>query len=248
MKEILIEACVNSTPSAIEAQKGGAKRVELCDNLYEGGTTPGYGAIKAARKHLDIGLNVIVRPRGGDFHYSDVEYEIMREEIKICKDLGVDGVVIGILHPEGTIDKERTARLAELARPMSVTNHRAFDMTRDPFEALETLKQLGIDRVLTSGQHASAMAGIDLLAQLVEKAGDDIIIMPGVDIDETNIRELIEKTGAREYHVLAQRKVDSAMTFRNLKAFMGSNPDLPEYETFLTDRRKMQAICDAAHN
>lgn len=243
-RDILIEACVNSVASAIEAQKGGAGRVELCDNLYEGGTTPGYGAIKAAREHLHIGLNVIIRPRGGDFYYSDLEFEIIKEEVKIAKALGADGIVFGILNTDATVDVPRSREIVEMAKPMSITFHRAFDMTADPFRALETLKGLGIHRILTSGQRASAMEGIELIAELVKAAGDDIVIMPGVDIDANNISRLIAGTGAKEYHVLAQKKVESPMTFRNEKAFMGSNPDLPEYETFLTDWEQIRAISE----
>jgi copper homeostasis protein len=245
-EDILIEACVNSVESALEAQKGGADRVELCDNLYEGGTTPSGGVVRCARQHLDIDLNVIIRVRGGDFCYSDIEFEIMKYDVSIAKRLGADGIVIGILNTDGTINVDRTQDLVDLAWPMNVTFHRAFDMTADPFEALETLVKLGIDRVLTSGQRPSAMAGIDLITQLVAKAKDRIIIMPGVDIDETNIQELITKTGAYEYHVLAQKTMESPMTFRNDKVFMGSNPDLPEYETFLTDWERIEAICKKA--
>ncbi|MCP5102964.1 MAG: copper homeostasis protein CutC [bacterium] len=242
MKNILIEACVESTASAIEAQKGGAGRVELCDNLYEGGTTPSVGSIKAALKYLDIGTSVMIRPRGGDFYYSDLEFEIMEQDIDVAKELGVYGIVFGILNTDGTVDMERSRAVVERAKPLSVTFHRAFDMTVDPFRALEDLKQLGVNRVLTSGQRASAIEGIELLKELVKAAGEDIIIMPGVDIDETNIQRLINETGAKEFHVLARKKVESAMTFRNYKAFMGSNPDLPEYETFLTDYKKISAI------
>lgn len=243
-RDILIEACVNSVESAFEAQKGGAGRVELCDNLYEGGTTPSYGAIKAAREHLDIDLNVIIRPRGGDFHYSGVEFDIMEKDVKIAKELGADGIVFGILNTDATVDVRRSGEIVKMAAPLSVTFHRAFDMTVDPFRALETLNELGIHRILTSGQRASAIDGIELITELVKAAGDEIIIMPGVDIDENNIRRLIDETGAAEYHVLAQKKVESPMTFRNEKAFMGSNPDLPEYETFLTDWERIRAICE----
>lgn len=245
-QDIMIEACVNSVESAIEAQKGGAGRVELCDNLYEGGTTPCYGAIEAALKFLDIRVNVMIRPRGGDFCYSDIEFEIMKKDVEIATGLGADGIVFGILNPDGTVDVDRCEEIAELAAPMSITFHRAFDMTADPFRALETLKDLGIHRVLTSGQRASAVEGAALIAELVKAAGDAIIIMPGVGIDEMNIRQLIDETGAKEFHVLAQKKVESPMIFRNEKAFMGTNPDLPEYETLLTDWERIREICKQA--
>ena len=243
--DIVIEACVNSVGSAIEAEKGGAGRVELCDNLYEGGTTPSAGAIQSARACLAIELNVMIRPRGGDFHYSDLELEIMKADLLVAKGLGADGVVFGILHTDGTIDVERSRELVELARPMSTTFHRAFDMTADPCAALEDLVRVGVDRVLTSGQRPSAMAGIELLARLVERAGDRIVVMPGVGIDASCIAELAAGTGAVEFHVLAQKSVQSSMVFRNDEVFMGSTPDLPEYEVFLTDADRIRAICTA---
>lgn len=243
--DFLIEACVNSVESAIEAQKGGALRVELCDNLMEGGTTPSFGAIKWAREKLDIGLNVIVRPRGGDFCYSDLEYDIMIRDIKAAKEVGADGVVIGILTVDGTIDLERSQYLVDLARPLSVTFHRAFDMTADPFMALADLKRLGVDRVLTSGQRPSAVAGLTLLKELVLAAGNDIIIMPGVGIDAGNIRQLAAETGAREFHVLAEQTVLSPMQYKNPHVFMGSDPELPEYSRPVTDHRQIAAIRDS---
>src|SRR4029079_2315147 len=151
-------------------------RVELCDNLLEGGTTPSAGTIELARQHLTIALNVIIRPRGGDFCYSKIEFEIMRRDIELVKLMGADGVVIGILNPNGTIDKARTRTLVELARPMTVTFHKAFDMTRDPFAALDTLIELGVDRVLTSGQESSVLEGLDVVRALVKRAGRKIII------------------------------------------------------------------------
>jgi copper homeostasis protein len=150
--DMILEACVNSAISAIEAQKGGADRVELCENLHDGGTTPSAGSIILARKHLHTGLFVMIRPRGGDFLYSSDEFEIMKSDIRMAKELGADGVVFGILLPGGTIDVERMKILSDLARPMGITCHRAFDMTADPFQAMEDLIGLGIDRILTSGQ------------------------------------------------------------------------------------------------
>src|SRR5512138_1393956 len=164
---MLLEACVNSALSAIEAQAGGADRVELCQNMPEGGCTPSAGAIRYARKELRIGLFVMIRPRGADFLYSDGEFEIMKEDIRVAKELGADGVVFGILKADGTIDRQRMEELIRLARPMGVTCHRAFDMTRDPFGALEDLIALGVDRILTSGQCDSALEGAPLIRQLI---------------------------------------------------------------------------------
>ena len=243
---ILIEACVNSTTSALAAQRGGAGRVELCDNLHEGGTTPSLGSIAAARRHLNIQLFVMIRPRGGDFLYSDLEFEIMREDVLRAKEAGADGVVFGILNPDGTIDAGRCTELAGLSAPLGVTFHRAFDMTADPFTALEDLMRLGIERVLTSGQRPSAPEGIDLIAELVDRAHNRITIMPGVSIDATNIAEIIDQTGAREYHVLAERTVQSGMTFRNSRVFMGGDPDMSEYHIRQTDPDRIRDICAAA--
>ena len=244
--EIRIEACVNSVESAIKAQQGGADRVELCDNLHDGGTTPSVGAIMAARETLSIELNVIVRPRGGDFLYSDFELEIMKADIKAARAAGADGVVFGMLEADGTINVEQTRQLVELARPMTTTFHRAFDMCIDPFVALEELVSLGVDRILTSGQRPSAIEGAELLEKLVEAAGDRIIVMPGVGIDTTNIGGLIARTGAKEYHVLAESMVASGMVFRNPEVFMGSDPAQPEFERPVCDSGAIRAIVEGA--
>jgi copper homeostasis protein len=244
-QEVMIEACVNSVESAIEAEAGGACRVELCDNLYDGGTTPSSGSIEAAHDALGIKLNVIIRPRGGDFLYSDLELDIMRRDVAVARAAGADGVVFGILESDGSVNVEQTRQLVELAQPMSTTFHRAFDMCADSFAALEDLVQLGIDRVLTSGQRASAMAGAELIGKLVEAAQDRIIVMPGVGIDAANIADLIRLTGACEFHVLAERRVDSEMAFQNSSVFMGTDPDQPEFERPVTDREAIRAIVDA---
>jgi copper homeostasis protein len=243
---IRIEACVNSVESAVEAQAGGASMVELCDNLFDGGTTPSLGSIEAARRALDIEVNVIVRPRGGDFLSSELEMEIMRADVEAAKTAGADGVVFGILRSDGSIDVERSHELAQLARPMRTTFHRAFDMCADPLAALEELISLGIDRVLTSGQRPSAIEGADLLGKLVSAAEGRIIVMPGVGIDASNIGQLIRRTGASEYHVLAERAVASDMTFRNPDVFMGTDPEQPEFERPVCDRTAIRAIVDAA--
>jgi copper homeostasis protein len=244
--EIRIETCVNSVESAIEAEIGGACRVELCDNLYDGGTTPSVGAIDAARKKLGIDLNLIIRPRGGDFLYSDLELEIMKADIVAARAAGADGVVFGMLKPDGAVNVKQARQLVELAGPMSTTFHRAFDMCADPLAALEDLISLGIDRVLTSGQRASAIEGAALIKELVDSADGRIIVMPGVGIDASNIADLIGLTGAREYHVLAERQVDSEMIFRNPSVFMGSDPEQPEFERPVCDSEKIRAIVERA--
>src|ERR1035437_9542826 len=166
-----IEICVDSVTGAIAAERGVADRVELCDNLLEGGTTPSLGCIRLARQHLRIGLQVIIRPRGGDFLYDDDEMEVMREDIRLCKEAKADGVVIGCLTADGDIDQARTRDLIELARPMNVTFHRAFDMCRDAKKGLEDLVARGVDRVLTSGQDDSCLEGMELIAALERQGG-----------------------------------------------------------------------------
>jgi copper homeostasis protein len=244
MKKYQLEINSYSVQSVINAQNGGAQRVELCDNFPEGGTTPSYGTILLARGKLDIQLYVIVRPRGGDFLYSDIEFEIMKKDIEMCKKLGVDGVVIGILNADGTIDKERTRELVDLARPMDVTFHRAFDMTRDPWEALEDLIGTGVNRVLTSGQERSCIIGRDLIKKLVEKAGDRIIIMPGDGLEENNIEDFARFTRAKEFHCTARTLVKGQMKYRNTKITMGGIPDIPEYDIYQVDEEKVRNLVE----
>src|SRR6516225_2284170 len=188
---MLVEICVDSATGAFAAEQGGADRVEMCDNLLEGGTTPSAGCIKVARRGLKIGLQVIIRPRGGDFLYTDQELDVMREDIRMAKDLGADGVVIGCLTTEGDIDRARTEELVRLARPLNVTFHRAFDMCRDPREGLEHLIELGANRVLTSGQEASCVEGLDLIASLQKQAARRIIVMPGGGLTPRNIAKFV---------------------------------------------------------
>lgn len=240
-----LEVCVDSVESAIAAEAGGAKRVELCDNLIEGGTTPSAGTIELARRNLKIDLNVIVRPRGGDFCYSDVEFEIMERDVQFVKELGANGVVIGLLLPNGTIDTKRTKRLVDLARPMSVTFHKAFDMTRDPLRALESLIQIGVDRVLTSGQEYSVIEGIELVTELVRCAGERIIIMPGGNLTTRNIKKVINATGAREAHIVGTVSIESRMKFRNPRVFMGGEFRPPEYSRAVTDAKRVREILRA---
>ena len=238
---MIIEAVVNSAISAIEAQKGGADRVELCDNMHDGGTTPGHGSIRYAREHLSIKLYVMIRPRGGDFLYSDDEFEIMKYNLMAAKKLGADGVVFGILRPDGTIDRERMKILTELGRPMGITCHRAFDMTNDPFRAMEDLISLGIDRILTSGQARTAPEGAGLIRQLINKSEGRISIMPGCGVKEHNIVDLVRKTGAKEVHVHLERQVRSAMMFQHPGVSMGK-PDQSEFEHAVTDWEKIQKV------
>lgn len=238
-----LEVCANSYQSALAAQNGGAKRVEFCDNLAEGGTTPSYAQIALAKKNLSIEVWPIIRPRGGDFLYSEMEFEIMKEDVKVCKSLNCEGIVTGILKADGTIDKERCTELINLAKPMEVAFHRAFDMSNDMDQALEDLISLQIKRVLTSGGASSAMLGAEKLAKLVKKAAGRITIMPGAGINESNIHKLIEQTGATEFHASAKEFVSSKMEFRNTETKMGSIED--EYRYELTSETKVSALVDS---
>jgi copper homeostasis protein len=242
---IVLEICIDSVEAAIASQEGGADRVELCDNLVEGGTTPSAGTIALARKNIDLDLNVIIRPRGGDFFYSDVEFEVMKYDIERAKQLGANGVVIGLLDEDGSVDVARTAELVELARPLSVTFHRAFDMARDPYEALDDLIELGIDRVLTSGQENSVLEGLDLITDLVRQAGDRIIIMPGGGITERNINKIVTRSGVKEVHMVGTVSVDSPMRYRNPHVFMGGELRSPEFSRLVTDANRVRVFVRA---
>lgn len=239
----IIEVCANSAQSCLEAQEGGAKRVELCAGIPEGGTTPSYGEIVMAQRlahHIDI--NVIIRPRGGDFLYTEAEINSMLMDIELCKNLKVHGVVFGCLTKEGDIDVPLMEKLIAAAQPLSVTCHRAFDVCRDPFKALEELISLGCDRILTSGQQSNAVKGIPLIKQLVEKSAGRIIIMPGCGIRENNIGQIEKKTGAKEFHTSARSIVYSQMAYRNENVPMGSSAVLSEFETEQTDREKVKRM------
>jgi copper homeostasis protein len=242
---IILEACVESVEAAVAAQEGGADRVELCANLLEGGTTPSAGTIQLAREKLGIGLNVMIRPRGGDFCYSDAEFEVMKLDVQLAKKLGADGVVFGILKENGAVDTLRTGELLELARPLSVTFHRAFDMARDPYEAIKDLIRLGIDRILTSGQDLSALEGLDLIADLVQKAGDRVVVMPGGGITERNVKKIALQSGAREVHVYAPMTVESRMRYRNDRCFMGGELRPPEFSLTVTAADRIQTFVRA---
>jgi len=226
---IVLEICAASVASCIAAQEGGAQRIELCDNLLEGGTTPSYATIALAREKVSIALYPIIRPRGGDFLCDDLEFEIMKKDIEVCKQLGCDGIVIGLLTVDGKVDKERCKVLVELAWPMGVTFHRAFDMTEDPMQALEDIIDIGCERILTSGQRNTAMEGVSLLRELVQQADGRIAIMVGAGVRSTNIEALINETGATEFHTTAKGFVESKMQYRNPDVSMGGAPGVPEY-------------------
>ena len=243
---VLLEICAGSVTSCLAAQEGGAARVEFCDNLLEGGTTPSYGAIASARDKLRIALNVIIRPRGGDFLYSDVEFEVMERDILACKKLGVDGVVIGLLTADGDIDAVRTKALVELATPLPVTFHRAFDVARDPFKALEDIIEAGCNRLLTSGQEASAPEGAALISRLRETAGERLVVMPGAGVRLNNIARLVADTGCVEYHTSGRAPFASGMRYRNERVKMGG-PGQDEYAIVETSADLVKQIVAEAN-
>ncbi len=212
-EKYIIEIATSDFATTQSAVEGGADRIELCANLAEGGTTPSYGTIKHCREAFAVSLYPIIRPRGGDFLYTKNEFEIMMQDVKLCKQLGCDGIVIGLLNMDGTIDIVRTAQLIEAAYPLGVTFHRAFDRCKEPFVALEELIEIGCERILTSGQQPTVNDGMELIAMLNKAADDRIIIMPGSGVRKENIKILAEKTGCTEFHSSLRGKEKSKMAF-----------------------------------
>jgi copper homeostasis protein len=198
---VTVEICVGDVESAIATQAGGADRVELCDNLAVGGTTPSAGMIAEACRRLSIPVHVLIRPRGGDFVHSESEQAVIRRDIEVAKPLGATGIVLGVLNTDATIDRDQTARLIALARPLRVTFHKAFDQTRDLLEALDTLIALGVDRVLTSGGRPTALEGVETLAKLIDRGGDQIAVLVGGRLNFDNLETIIRQSGAREVHL-----------------------------------------------
>lgn len=234
----LLEICANSVRSALAAQQGGANRIELCDNMAEGGTTPSYGMIATCKKLFKIPVFPIIRPRGGDFLYSEEEFEVMKKDVTACAKLGCEGVVFGILRSDGSIDKERCSELIALAKPMQVTFHRAFDHCNDLEKCLEDIISLGCDRVLTSGGETYATDGIQKLKSMVQQAENRIIIMPGSGVTHKNILNLMRETGASEFHSTAKKLNYSMMNFQN----QGSLDTYSLYETHADEVKKMKDI------
>jgi copper homeostasis protein len=244
--DLTFEVCVDSTESALAAEQGGAGRIELCSDLLEGGLTPSYGMLRTVRAAVGLKIVVMVRPRGGDFCYSDAEFRVMQEDIAAAKDAGADGIVLGLLLPDGAIDSERTQRLLSLARPLPVTFHRAFDMTRDPYAALERLVDLGIDRVLTSGQEPTVWEGVDLIAELVRRARGRISVMPGGGITARNVGRVVAATGVTEVHFGCAAPAEGRMVFRNPRVFMGGTLRPPEYTLSIARAEDVARIIAAA--
>ena len=237
-----IEICVDSVESCINAERGGADRLELCGNMFEGGTTPSYGVLQLAREMVSKPIYAMVRPRGGDFCYNDIEFEIMKREIKLMKELKIDGIVFGILTKEGKVDKERCSKLLDLWGTNKATFHRAIDVSSNLNEACEDIISLGFEKILTSGGEANVMSGIIKLKELVEKYNDKIIIMPGSGINERNIEYINDTIKANEYHMTANKTVESVMQYRNENVFMGASLRPPEFSVKYTDENKVKNI------
>lgn len=246
---VSLEVCANSLTSALAAQEGGAVRVELCENLKEGGTTPSAGQILLARKLLHIKLYVLIRPREGDFLYTDVEYQIMMADIRYCIEAGCDGVVIGMLNADGTIDKERCLEMVRLAKQwgLGVTFHRAFDMCTDQLQALEDIIEMGCERILTSGGKSTAMEGATVINHLVEQAAGRISIMPGSGVSEANVADLVHFTGVTEVHSSARGNVKSKMEYKNDHILMSTVPG-DEYSIDVTNVERVRELVRLANS
>jgi copper homeostasis protein len=245
-KKRLLEICVDSAVSAFIAQSAGAKRIEFCANLLQGGITPSAAQIREVRKGLQIPLYVLIRPREGDFLYNDLEFEIMKSDICFCGENGCNGVVIGMLFPDGTVDSKRCYELIAIARhyAMGVTFHRAFDRSYDLFQAMETIIELGCERILTSGGYDTAIEGVTVIRQLIEKANNRIVIMPGSGITPENVGELINKTEAMEIHGTFRSRIASKMQYKNIKL----RHQEEEYTLMLTDTEKIKTLHQYINN
>ena len=244
---VTVEICVDSVESALAAQRGGAHRIELCSGLVEGGTTPSWGLISTVRGCISIPVHVMVRPRNGDFLYGPEDFEIMKQDVLSAKQLGADGVVLGILRKDGRIDVERTGHLVQMARPLQVTFHRAFDMSRDLGESLNALIAANIDRVLTSGGEQKVEDALPTVASLVKKAAGRIAVMAGSGITERNAHHVIEATGVRELHASATASVASVMEHRNEKIAMGAVRGR-EYQRPVVSEERVRQLVMAAVN
>lgn len=239
MKNYILECCVDSVESAIEAKRGGANRLELCSGLIIGGLSPSKALFEAVRENVDICTHVLLRPRFGDFCYTDYEHAIIKKEVKMFRELGADGVVIGALRPDGSLNTEQMKELIEEAGEMSVTLHRAFDMCKDPISTLEEAKQLGVRTILTSGQKNNCVDGTELLRELVIRANKKVDILIGGGVDGTVISELYKKTGSTTYHMSGKMVLDSKMEYRKEDVSMGA-ASMNEYDIWRTSAKRVQ--------
>ncbi len=237
-----LEICAANIQSVQAANEAGADRVELCDSLIEGGTTPSIGTISIAKELFDIDVFVLIRPRGGNFVYDNTEEEIMLRDIKQAAINGADGLVIGALNPDGSINYDQCCRLIEAAKGLPITFHRAFDHSKDPHLALETLLSMGVSRLLTSGQKNKAIEGVDLLAQLHKTAGDRLKVMPGGGIDERNISELAIKTGVKSFHASLREVYGQDPVFSRSEVCFNGTKDLPENQIKASSIERIKSV------
>lgn len=242
VNEIIIEVCVADINSIIAAHRGGAQRIELCDNLTLGGTTPSSGIITQAKKSTPLDVCVMIRPRGGDFLYNELEFEIMQQDIIVAKDNGADGIVTGILTQDGLVDMVRMRKLIDIAGPMYVVFHRAFDMTSDPITALDQLVELKVQRLLTSGQKNAAIDGASLIRELVDQADGRIEIMPGSGINIDNFKELMHITKARNFHLTGRNMVKSTMEYQTNGVVLNSFSHQDDFQWLETDSKIISEI------
>ena len=242
----IVEACVDSVDAAVAAQRAGAGRVELCADLVEGGTTPSAGTIALSCERLTIPVFVMIRPRGGDFLYSAAERETMMRDIAVARQLGAQGIVLGALSADGTVDVEVTRGFVEEARPLPVTFHRAFDLTRDLADSIEALVECGVARVLTSGGARKAVEGLEVLADLADRAADRITVMAGGGIDARAAAEILGRTRVRELHVGGAQFIESAMTFRRPEITFARAPLPDEYTLAAADEARLRAVVESA--
>jgi copper homeostasis protein len=240
--QVLVEVCVDSVASAVAAQRGGAARIELCSSLIEGGVTPSAGLIEMTRAAVSLAVHVMVRPRAGDFYYDEDEFRIMQRDVELAKEMRADGVVFGILDLQGNIDIARTRTLVQLARPLAVTFHRAFDMSSDLLRALEDVCEAGADRILTSGGEQTAVEGSAMIARLVKQGAGRIMVMAGSGIKTENARSLVEQTGVREIHVGLRSAVPSPMLHRNPRIALGTVENR-EYQRFAVLEENVAKLC-----
>ncbi|QUH27690.1 copper homeostasis protein CutC [Vallitalea guaymasensis] len=239
----ILEGCVDSVESAIEAEKGGGNRLELCSNLIIGGTTPSINLFNMVREHTNIKINVLIRPRFGDFCYSDKEFEVIKREVKMFQEAGADGVVIGVLNPDGTLDIDRMNELIHITEGMHITLHRAFDMCKNPLETLEQAKQLGINTILTSGQKNSCYDGKELIRELVNNSKGKVDILIGGGVKAEIIKEMYKFTGAVSYHMSGKEVINSSMEYRKEEVSMGI-ASLSEYSIWQTSSTKISQVKD----
>ena len=242
---MLVEACVDTPLSARRAVAGGARRLELCANLVEGGTTPSPGLMGVVREEIGIPVHVLIRPRGGDFLYTTDEIAVMLADIAEARRSGMEGVVIGALTPDGKVDERSTRTLVEAARPLAVTFHRAFDLADHPMAAMEALERLGIERLLTAGQANTALEGIPVLRELVKSSAGRVTVLAGGGITETNALRIVRETGVTEIHLRGGASEESGMTFRRGGVFMGKRYEPDEYRRSETSERRIRDVVAA---